>query len=122
MFGIFIKNLKLPETCGKCICKKTIGTDLWKCQLTKKEFYIWEVGWGDGSDKPYIRHKDCPLVPVQSYGDLIERDALFKKCEFVCTDNDEDIRAVRYNIIKNAPTIIPADESDMDSFIHIFKD
>lgn len=49
-------------------------------------------------------------VPVPPHGDLIERNALFKKCEFVCTDDDEDIRAVRYSIIENAPTVIPAEE------------
>jgi hypothetical protein len=43
---------------------------------------------------------------------LIDRDALLKKCEFVCTDDDEDIRAVRYSIIENAPTVIPASEEE----------
>lgn len=46
----------------------------------------------------------------EPHGDLIGRDALLKKCEFVCTDDDEDIRAVRYSIIENAPTVIPASE------------
>ena len=69
MFGIFIKNLKLPETCGKCICKKTIGVDLWKCQLSGQEFYQWEVGWGD---EPYVRHKDCPLIYINLPNKLIQ--------------------------------------------------
>lgn len=55
---------------------------------------------------------DCVATPVPPHGDLIERNALFKKCEFVCTDDDEDIRAVRYSIIENAPTIIPAEEDE----------
>lgn len=49
---------------------------------------------------------------LPSHGDLIDRDVLLKKCEFVCTDDDEDIRAVRYSIIKNAPTIIEAEEGE----------
>ena len=49
-------------------------------------------------------------VPVPAHGDLKDADALLKKCEFVCTDDDEDIRAVRYSIIEDAPTIIPAEE------------
>ena len=66
----------------------------------------------DGDGQPMVfpneEMKNC-AVPVQEpHGDLIERNALFKKCEFVCTDDDEDIRAVRYSIIENAPTIIPA--------------
>ena len=64
MSGVYIKNLKFPAACKDCIFQTYAGADLWKCQLTKKEFYIWEVGWGDGSDKPYIRHKDCPLLNI----------------------------------------------------------
>ena len=44
------------------------------------------------------------------HGDLIDRDVLLKKCEFACTDDDEDVRAVRYSAIESAPTIIPAEE------------
>ena len=47
---------------------------------------------------------------LQPHGKLIDADVLLKKCEFVCTDDDEDIRAVRYSIIENAPTILPAEE------------
>lgn len=47
-------------------------------------------------------------VPVPPHGRLGDLDALLKKCEFVCTDDDEDTRAVRYSIIEDAPTIIPA--------------
>ena len=47
---------------------------------------------------------------LQPHGKLIDADVLLKKCEFVCTDDDEDIRAVRYSIIESAPTIIPAEE------------
>ena len=58
------------------------------------------------------RLDNCPLVPVPPHGGLIDREALLKKCEFVCTDGDEDIRAVRYSIIENAPSIIPAEEGE----------
>lgn len=53
-------------------------------------------------------------VPVPPHGRLIDADALLNKCEFVCTDDDEDIRAVRYSIIKAAPTIIESEESWTD--------
>jgi hypothetical protein len=58
------------------------------------------------------RHPDCPLVPVPPHGRLIDADALLKKCEFVCTDDDVDVRAVRYSVIEDAPTIIPAEEGE----------
>ena len=59
---------------------------------------------------PYF--KAVEAVPVPPHGRLIDADAILKKCEFVCTDDDEDIRAVRYSIIENAPTVIPASEKD----------
>lgn len=72
MLGVYIKNLKFPAACKDCIFQTCAGADLWKCYLTKKEFYIWEVGWGDGSDKPYIRHKDCPLLNINLPNKLIK--------------------------------------------------
>lgn len=111
MFGIFIKNLKLPETCEKCICKKTIGADLWKCQLTKKEFYMWEVGWGDGSDQPYIRHKDCPLVLISSHGRLIDADEFLRRAIGTKCFDEDYIRMLQ-ELVGESITIIPAEEDE----------
>ena len=97
--SVLIKGMEMPKDCIKCrFCTFTGG--YWKCLV-------------DGSHADFggtCRPSECPLVPVPPHGDLIERNALFKKCEFVCTDDDEDIRAVRYSIIENASTIIPASE------------
>lgn len=49
-------------------------------------------------------------IPVPPHGRLIDADALLKKCEFACTDDDVDVRVVRYSVIEAAPTIIPADK------------
>ena len=61
-----------------------------------------------------IRDKVGTAVPVPPHGRLGDLDALLKKCEFVCTDDDEDTRAVRYSIIEDAPTIIPASGENED--------
>ncbi len=50
------------------------------------------------------------------HGRLIDADALLKKCEFACTDDDMDVRVVRYSVIEAAPTIIPAEGNNNDSF------
>lgn len=57
-------------------------------------------------------YKKYEAVPVPPHGRLIDADALLKKCEFVCTDDDVDVRAVRYSVIDDAPTIIPADPAE----------
>lgn len=55
--------------------------------------------------------KELKVVSVPPHGKLGDLDALLKQCEFVCTDEYEDVRAVRYDVIEAAPTIIPADEA-----------
>lgn len=64
MMSILIKGMEMPKGCRYCIFRKTIGVDKWKCSLSNEQFDSWEVGWGDGSDKPYTRHKDCPLLSI----------------------------------------------------------
>lgn len=96
--SVLIKGMQLPDMCGHCRFATAF-----ECEVTKNFITTFNV-----------RQSDCPLVPVPPHGDLIERNALFKKCEFVCTDDDEDIRAVRYSIIENAPTVIPASEDEID--------
>ena len=113
MSDVLVKGMDMPTACrhGECnfACSAAYQTGL--ICIVRKQYVV-------PGDVP----GDCPCSLVSTHGDLIDRDALLKKCEFVCTDDDEDIRAVRYSIIENAPTVIPADESDMDSFIRIFEE
>ena len=103
--SILIRGMEMPKNCRECFaCKAELSQE-------KKVNYVC-----------CFARTDCPLIPVPPHGRLKDADALLKKCEFVCTDDDEDIRAVRYSIIENAPTIIPADESNMDSFTRIFEE
>ncbi len=98
--SILIKSMEMPTNCYDCPCNKDDGFGFFTCGVTKAEC-------------DFIRlPSNCPLVPVPKHGDLKDADALLKKCEFVCTDGDEDIRAVRYSIIENAPTIIKAEEGE----------
>ena len=90
--SILIKGMEMPTSCEKCEFH-----DGWCLRLPGIVQAMNE------------RREDCPLVPVPPHGRLIDADALLKKCEFVCTDDDEDIRAVRYSTIEDAPTIIPAE-------------
>ena len=98
--GIYLPNMEMPKTESEVLII-----------AIKSDGSVYPVRI-DGDGQPMVfpneEMKNC-AVPVQKpHGDLIERNALFKKCEFVCTDDDEDIRAVRYSIIENASTIIPA--------------
>lgn len=95
MSDILICGMELPKQ-GRITLQ--IGSDgavyvVDKCEITAEKY-----------------EKNFKVFEVPPYGRLIDADALLKKCEFVCTDDDEDIRAVRYSIIENAPTIIPADD------------
>ena len=103
--GLYIKNLKMSEHCMDYPFMVSRDND--DCILQSAEanenFENWEQ-----------MKAGCPLIEIpEPHGDLIDRDALFKKCEFVCTDDDEDIRAVRYSIIENAPTVIPASKEGL---------
>ncbi|MBQ1790632.1 MAG: hypothetical protein II008_10655 [Oscillospiraceae bacterium] len=94
MSDILIKGMEMPENCDDCL----LGAD---CPHDQSM---------DGYKMQGGRPRTCPLVPVPPHGRLIDADALLKKCEFVCTDDDVDVRAFRYSVIEDAPTIIPAEE------------
>ena len=102
--GLYIKDLEMPKEGFVEILIRDDGT----VQQTGQSYRI------DGTDyyTPYVGEMPVmyEAVPVPPHGGLIDREALLKKCEFVCTDDDEDIRAVRYSVIEAAPTIIPAEE------------
>ena len=103
--GLYIPNAKIPVSCNKCY---EIGLahrlrDLGgHCPRMDLHYSPDEQAFkGD-------RRVDCHLLDVPPHGRLIDADALLKKCEFVCTDDDVDVRSVRYSVVDAAPTIIPA--------------
>ena len=102
--GVYIPNMEMPKS---CVYRK--NGHLITCPLYDIDGYCGALNT-EAIHKENGKLSDCPLVPVPPHGDLIARDALLKKCELVCTDDDEDIRAVRYSIIENAPAIIEPEE------------
>lgn len=101
--SVLIEGMEVPKSCYVCPFCDYVSA---RCDAMKGNPYTQESRYKKRDDF-------CPLVPVPDpHGRLIDADAILKKCEFVCTDDDEDIRAVRYSIIENAPTVIPASEKD----------
>ena len=89
MSGIYIKGMKMPKTCDNCFLP------LQYCPYAMKP------------------NGECPLVPVQSHGRLIEAEPIMK---FITDglnsgkfgyDQIEVLTEIQY-----APTIIPAEEGE----------
>ena len=102
--GVYIKGMEMPKSCLACQLERHQDT------AYDYEFRCCPVTGEMTNHYRNERAPRCPLVLVPPHGRLIDADALLKKCEFVCTDDDEDTRAVRYSIIEDAPTIIPESE------------
>ena len=108
--GVYIKGMEMPTSCGECyvgFCKQ-IG-----CELS--------IGF---DDYKISRHPNCPLVPVPKHGRLVDADVLTELCR--------DIQSIEWNkhtapysweyayedfenVILNAPTIIPAEETNKEA-------
>ena len=110
--GVYAKDMEMPTSCLSCPLQG--GTA--DCRLTQKTY-----NWGL-SERP----SDCPLVPVPEHGRLIDADKIgLTDFEIIlCQKGNPFKNALEMLLekIENAPTFIPADESDMDSFIHIFEE
>ena len=109
--GVYIKGMEMPKNCGECLFAKLNPTG----ENLICNYMLSRVSW---EEKPF----DCPLVPILPHGDLIDADMIREdwlengKNEYVYDTN------AFLSSIDDAPIIIPAEESDMDSFIHIFKE
>jgi hypothetical protein len=90
--SIFIKGVEMPKNCRECFaCKAELSQE-------KKVIYVCCFAMAD-----------CPLISVPEHGDLIdaqEQMRLMQSCEY--DTYDDYIRA--FNMLDNAPTIIPASE------------
>lgn len=89
---LIIKGMDMPKSCFEC---RFYQSDMDYCEAT-------------GTDYPYLEEvklKDCPLVEVPTpHGRLIDADALSLW--------DIDVANYPSNYIKNAPTIIEAEEQE----------
>lgn len=92
---ILIKGMDMPCMCCLCPCHDwDMETNRYYCQALKDELRIIDEN---------TRRNDCPLVEVPTpHGRLIDADALSLW--------DIDVANYPSNYIKNAPTIIEAEE------------
>ena len=103
--SILIKGMEMPKCCLLCPLSVLNGERLY-CEVTKDEVLR--------AKKP----SDCPLVPVPPHGDLIDRGyAIATACSGrirVLPTTEDGERWIRVEevreSIKNAPTILPAEE------------
>ena len=108
--GIYLPNMKMPESCCNCPLAKLspTGENLF-CNYT-----LSTVPW---DDKPF----DCPLTEVPPHGRLIDQKELMKRfcghCDGYeeCADKSMCSRAEEcfdLKLIANTPTVIEAEECE----------
>ena len=94
MSGVYIKGIKMPETCSEC----------WFCV----------DGEYCGAIKEYFQEKPdtCPLVAVPDHGDLVEVERAYDEiAEQAGKGNYIDMDAVDAGL-QNAPVIIPEERRE----------
>lgn len=100
--GIYIRGMEMPKACMECPLETDYGT----CG-----YYSLYVEAGHESDCEK-RRDDCPLIEIQSHGDLIDRDELLSQYGgpiwTAKTDYAEGLRDVVADI-KYAAAIIGAE-------------
>ena len=98
MSDILFNGIEMPKNCRECFaCKAELSPEkkvIYRCCFAKI---------------------DCPLIPVPEHGRVIDADALIK--ELAIDDlNDHNgatlLMAVFLEVLKAAPTIIPAEEGE----------
>lgn len=118
--SILIKGIEMPKNC--CACP------LFKSNMSK-QLFCKAFGAFDKSDYdklPIERMPNCPIVPVQPHGRLIDADVLMNEMdkqenalyehghEFSFSfKSGGDVCTAWYNVemmVEDAPTIIPAEE------------
>ena len=106
--SILIKGMEMPNSCRDC----PISGE-WYCNALPS-IPAWHKEYV-ASIEDQTRMDRCPLVPVPPHGRLIDADALLSQYKgniwTAKTDYAEGLRDVA-NDIKNAPTIIEAEEEE----------
>ena len=114
--SVYIKNMTMPENCRVCrFYNSPTNTDY--------RMYAWcNV---DGKTRDAYAMQDCPLIPVLPHGRLIDADAVERNLiKMQMAQKGVVGHGIRKSraVVRDMATVIPADESNMDSFIHIFKE
>ena len=115
--GVYIKGMEMPTRCGRCDMR--IPTYLDDGMFDHYECCITAAIIDNLGEKM----EDCPLVPVPPHGRLIDANALMLKIlDYIEEYSDVDEKGW-HNLkwcamketemaIKDAPTIIPAEEGE----------
>ena len=96
--GVYIKGMEMPKNCGGCPLRASC---VHRIYLEYRPDY-------------------CPLIGIPPHGRLIDADAIEKKSDLTIAnmaDWESIVDAVNniincWELIKNAPTIIPAEEGE----------
>ena len=106
--GLYIKGMKMSTNCSDC----PMCYDMMECTVAEPiiNFCKEELEKFDFCTE---RHPRCPLVSVGPHGRLIDADALIR--ELTLDDEDDNngaslLMAIFLEVLKAAPTIIPAEE------------
>ena len=100
--AIYIKDMEMPKSC-------------WECGIEQEGFWCGVLdGYQDTRRFANERRDDCPLIEVPDHGELIDKTALLAECEWANMDDDTDVRVVRCDVIKETPTVIPAEPPKED--------
>ena len=93
--GVYIKDMEMPTSCATC---KLFGE--YGCP------FIGAVGYALSRGE---RSEDCPLVPVQPHGRLIDADEFLKRAIGTkCFRGDYAL--LLEELVGESTTIIPAEE------------
>lgn len=113
--GVYVKDMRMPTNCAACrIGHRDTG---WDNKDNEHEIVFCPI-IQQGSliaDANVKRHQLCPLVPVPvpPHGRLIDADALIKSLSLDEDDAENGaslLMAIFIEVLKAAPTIIPAEE------------
>ena len=108
MSDILIRGMEMPTRCGRCDMRIPVFDDgmfdHYECCITAA--IIDNLG---------EKMEDCPLVPVQPHGRLIDADALIRG--LAPTEDERHngaalVLAVFLGLLNDAPTVIEAEEGE----------
>ena len=99
--SIYISGVEMPKRCLDCPFMVSREHD--DCILQSDEANASFYEWDD-------MKKNCPLIPVQEHGRLIDADAMLKKHYDGDVNGNIILRAaiITPEFVKNLPTVIPA--------------
>lgn len=112
--SVLIKGMEMPKSCAECplleSCSECEGYHNRCMPLGVENGY---TDYPDDLTPTDRRRDDCPLAPVPPHGRLIEAEPLETTLETFAYKNDGrnySAYIVAKAWVKNAPTIIPAEE------------